>query len=128
MSLSAAALRKMREMGLSADQMIEPAEVIEASRPASAGAERTRRWRERKAESRAKALTASPGDVTDATSPPPPAPLKQINPSPRALADARGPAAAGARASSDAFDKLSRLQRLKPLAHLLQPLNRSYAA
>lgn len=67
MSLPAAALRKMLEMGLTLEQAVEIAEVCEAeSQPAepvlSKGALRTRKWREAKA---ASVTEASPRDVTE---------------------------------------------------------------
>lgn len=58
MSLSAAAIRLMGAMGLTVDEIADVAEANAPDRTLSAGAERTRRWRERQA-------AASRCDVTE---------------------------------------------------------------
>ena len=50
MSLNAAALRVMMEAGMSSEDIVRVAEALEVSKTPSKGAERTRRWRERRAE------------------------------------------------------------------------------
>ncbi len=51
MPVTAAVLRELLRAGMTAEEMVEAAERIErdevATKPRSAGAERTRRWRER---------------------------------------------------------------------------------
>ena len=67
MPVTAAVLRELLRAGMTAEEMVEATERIErdevATKPLSAGAERTRRWRERVTES----VTKRHGDVTSVT-------------------------------------------------------------
>lgn len=77
MSLTPAALRKLQEFGLTLDQVIELAELL-PEKVTSKGAERQRRYRERKGANVTSDVTryASPGDA------PAPVPLSPTPPNP----------------------------------------------
>jgi hypothetical protein len=142
MSLPTAALRLMLAKGLSLEDAVEIFEAIQAEqKPRSAGAERTRRWRERKSEaSHVTSHETSPRDVTgdghrDVTAPPvpldkeiPPAPPKEINPpdpdthahSARAsAADARQRLAEVREAAGDALASMATAPGIASLAQLV---------
>ncbi len=72
MPVTAAVLRELLRAGMTAEEMVEAAERIErdevATKPRSAGAERTRRWRERHGDvTPSQSVTKRHGDVTSVT-------------------------------------------------------------
>lgn len=140
MSLSAAVLRKMQEMGLTLEQAIELAEMWEEGAAKQVpqltpGAVRTRKWREKQEEKRHRDVTVtSPRDETPETkvSPTPPSktqpPFPPYNP-PLAQFDAfwaAYPNKTAKRAARTAFERaLKRISHTDPVSLLLSAIERA---